>query len=224
MAPMRVRRAVDLSLAVDPDTQVYPGDPVVRFGPPRRSGRTGSTCCGCTSGRRAGRTATRPTTSTRPGPASTRWTQRCSLAGRPDRRAGPRGAQPGRARPRVAVPALARPRYHRGALDGLAAIYGTPAYFDHPYLTAAACEAILATGVRTVLSTQLTSTRRRDASHPGVTSGAQAHRRRRRDHRREPHRPGTDHFADPFLAVFPLRLTGADGSPTRAVALDLETI
>jgi kynurenine formamidase len=30
-------------------------------------------------------------------------------------------------------------------------------------------------------------------------------------------------FADPFLAVFPLRLTGADGSPTRAVALDLET-
>jgi hypothetical protein len=28
---MRVRRAVDLSLAVHPDTQVYPGDPVVRF-------------------------------------------------------------------------------------------------------------------------------------------------------------------------------------------------
>jgi kynurenine formamidase len=28
-------------------------------------------------------------------------------------------------------------------------------------------------------------------------------------------------FAEPFITVFPLRLTGADGAPTRAVAMDL---
>ena len=28
-------------------------------------------------------------------------------------------------------------------------------------------------------------------------------------------------FPDPFLSVLPLRLTGADGAPVRAVALDL---
>jgi hypothetical protein len=28
-------------------------------------------------------------------------------------------------------------------------------------------------------------------------------------------------FADPLITVFPLRLTGADGGPTRATAIDL---
>jgi kynurenine formamidase len=30
---MHIRRVVDLSLAIDADTQVYPGDPHVRFAP-----------------------------------------------------------------------------------------------------------------------------------------------------------------------------------------------
>jgi kynurenine formamidase len=30
-------------------------------------------------------------------------------------------------------------------------------------------------------------------------------------------------FSEPLITVFPLRLTGADGAPTRAVAMDVRT-
>jgi kynurenine formamidase len=100
--------------------------------------------------------------------------------------------------------------------------YGTERYFDHPYLSAAACERIVELGVRTLAI---------DALSPDETLLGDG------EPRFDVHRLllgaggviaenlanlGAIDFEEPLLCLFPLHLDGdADGSPCRAVALDL---
>jgi kynurenine formamidase len=223
---MRVRRAVDLSLAVDPDTQVYPGDPVVRFETAATIGADGFNLLRLHIGSQSGTNCDAPYHFD---PAGARIDEvDPALFAGPAVLIDVRGLAPRHpVGPDLVSPYL--PSLGPGIIavlwTGWPRFYGTPAYFDHPYLTAAACEAILATGVRTVCLDAINIDETPDASHPGVEFPV---------HRLIAAAGGIIvenltglvriDFADPFLAVFPLRLTGADGSPTRAVALDLETI
>ncbi len=100
--------------------------------------------------------------------------------------------------------------------------YGTERYYDHPFLTAAACERILERGIRTLAI---------DALNPDETILD------RREQRWEVHHLmlgaggviaenltnlSAIDFEEPLLCLFPLRLAGdADGAPCRAIALDL---
>jgi kynurenine formamidase len=99
---------------------------------------------------------------------------------------------------------------------------GTDAYFDHPYLDADACARVLALGVRTfaVDAPNLDETRFDRPAAEGFAA-----------HRLIAAADGVivenlcsleDLDAGPYLlSVLPLRLTGADGAPCRAVALAL---
>ena len=99
--------------------------------------------------------------------------------------------------------------------------YGTSAYWDHPVLDEAAARAVVERGVRLVaVDAPSVDETLLGAAGPGL----------------EVHRvlarvgavvvenltalEQVD-FPDPLLSVLPLRLTGADGAPCRAVALEL---
>lgn len=100
--------------------------------------------------------------------------------------------------------------------------YGTERYFEHPYLSAEACERILEPG----------GAHARDRR---AEPGRDAPRRRQTAVRRPPSAPDAGgviaknltnldavDFDEPLLCLFPLRLDGdTDGSPCRAVALEL---
>jgi kynurenine formamidase len=103
---------------------------------------------------------------------------------------------------------------------GWPAYRGTDAYFDHPYLDAAACAGVLEHGVRTfgLDAPNLDETRFDRPAAEGFAC-----------HRLIAAVDGVivenlcgleDLGADPYtLSVLPLRLTGADGAPCRAVAI-----
>jgi kynurenine formamidase len=105
---------------------------------------------------------------------------------------------------------------------GWSAHYGTPAYFDHPYLSAEACGWLLDRGVRTICLDTLNIDETPDEAHPGVgfpchllvaaIGGIVVENLTNLE--------AVD-FPEPLISVLPLRLTGADGGPTRAVAIDL---
>jgi kynurenine formamidase len=105
---------------------------------------------------------------------------------------------------------------------GWAAAYGTDDYWTHPALHPAAAAAVLARGVRT-LAVDAPSV------DPTVLAPGQADASRLPVHHLVAGAGGVVvenltglervDFADPLLSVLPLRLTGADGAPCRAVAL-----
>ena len=100
--------------------------------------------------------------------------------------------------------------------------YGTPAYFDNPYLDADACRRLLELGVRTIGLDALNLDETPDEEHPGVgfpchhliadLGGVIIENLRGL---------GDIDFADPFVSVLPIRLEAADGAPVRAVAVEL---
>ena len=101
--------------------------------------------------------------------------------------------------------------------------YGTPTYFDHPFLGAGACERMLELGVRTFCIDAINIDETPDDDHPGV--GFPSHHLISRaggvigENFRFDDLPERD-----FLVVCtPIRLTGADGGPVRAVAIELGT-
>jgi kynurenine formamidase len=105
---------------------------------------------------------------------------------------------------------------------GWSEFYGTERYFDHPFLTAAACERILERGVRTLAidalnpdETVLDETEERwDVHHLVLGAGGVIAENLTN--------LSAIDFEDPLLCMFPLRLAGdADGAPCRAIALDV---
>ena len=105
---------------------------------------------------------------------------------------------------------------------GWSAHRGTDGYFDHPYLDVEACARVLALGVRTfgVDAPNLDETR---FDRP-ASEGFAAHRLIAAvDGVIVENLCGLDDLTPgPYLlSVLPLRLTGADGAPCRAVALRL---
>jgi kynurenine formamidase len=104
---------------------------------------------------------------------------------------------------------------------GWTAHHGTPRYLDHPYLDAEACRAVLDRGVRTLGVDAMSLDETADGDHPGAgwpchhlvlgVGGVLIENLTNLDR---------IDFPDPFVTAFPLRLTGLDGSPVRAVAMD----
>jgi kynurenine formamidase len=94
-------------------------------------------------------------------------------------------------------------------------------YFEHPYLDGDACERLLGTGVRTIgidaINIDETPTRELDRAtfrcHAAI-SGASGVIVENLANLQALY--GVD---EPLVSVLPLRLTGADGAPSRAVAL-----
>lgn len=104
---------------------------------------------------------------------------------------------------------------------GWSAHYGTPRYFEHPFLGAEACERMLDLGVRTFCIDAINIDETPDDEHPGV--GFPAHHLISRvggvigeNFRLEGLPEG-----EFLVACTPIRLTGADGGPVRAVAIEL---
>ncbi len=106
---------------------------------------------------------------------------------------------------------------------GWPAHYGTAAYFDHPFLDQEACRALLDRGALTFCLDTPSIDETPDDAHPG--DGFPVHHLiAQAGGVIVENLSGIERidFAPALIAVFPLRLTGADGSPARAVAIDLQ--
>jgi len=221
---MRVRRMVDLSLPIDASTQVYPGDPPVRFRQAATIEREGFNLLGVEMSSQSGTNCDAPY-HFREGGARIDEVGLDLFVG-----AGMvidvRGKRP---RTAISVQDVAP------CLDAVTAgmivllqtgwpiYYGTPAYADHPFLGAEACTALLERGVRTFCLDTQNIDETPDDEHPG--SGFPVHHLiAAAGGLIVENLTGLEQitFDHPLISVLPLRLTGADGSPTRAVAMELE--
>jgi kynurenine formamidase len=223
---LRIAKIVYLSLAIDADTQVYPGDPHVRFSTAATIEADGFNLLHIEMGSQNGTNCDAPYHFVETGARI----DEVAL----DLFAGPaviidvrhRGA-----REKITVPDVAPYLAELG--PGVIAVfhsgweryYRTDTYLDHPYLGADACRALLDAGVRTICLDVLNIDETPDDDHPG--EGWPAHLLvAQAGGIVVENLCGLDKidFPDPFLTVFPLPLTGADGSPTRAVAMQLTEV
>ena len=218
-----MRRVVDLSVPLDADTPVYPGDPRVRLTPHATIARDGYNLLAVHLGSQSGTHCDAPYHFASDGPPVDELDLRlCTgpgvlidVRGRPDRH--PIG---------TADVAPDLERVGAGTLvvlhTGWSAHHGTPRYADHPYLGADACRALLGRGVRTIGLATPNIDETPDDAHPDA--GWPCHRMVAAAGgvvvENLTNLAAVD-FPDPFLSVLPLRLTGADGAPVRAVALEL---
>ncbi len=103
--------------------------------------------------------------------------------------------------------------------------YGSPAYFDHPFLGAEACERMLDLGVRTFCIDAINIDETPDEAHPGA--GFPSHHLISRlggvigENFRLDDLPDDLSDGNFLVACTPIRLSGADGGPVRAVAIEL---
>jgi kynurenine formamidase len=221
---VRVRKVVDLSLPIDAATQGYPGDPAVRMDAAATIAVQGFNLLSVRMGSQTATHCDAPYHFLGGGaPIDEVDLRLCTgtgvlvdLRGRSDRAT-------------IDVADVARDlgRFAAGSIavlyTGWAAHYGTGRYFDHPYLTPAACAALLAAGVRTFCLDAPSVDETPTAARAGdgfpvhrLIAGAGGVIVENLCHLEQ------IDFAEPLIAVFPLKLTGADGAPTRAVALDIE--
>jgi kynurenine formamidase len=220
---MQVRRVVDLSLALDAETQVYPGDPHVRFAQAATIDADGFNLLSVEMGSQSGTNCDAPYHVLPDGARIDELDLRLF--------AGPGVVIDVRGKPaRDSISAQDVAPYvdkvGPGTIvlfhTGWPAHYGTDEYFNHPFVGADACRVLLDRGVRTFCLDTLNVDETPDDTHAGV--GFPVH-----------HLIAAAggvvvenlaaleqiDFPDPFISVFPIRLTGADGAPTRAVAMDL---
>jgi kynurenine formamidase len=220
---MRVRRAVDLSVPLDDATPVYPGDPPVRLTPAATIARDGYNLLAVHLGSQSGTHCDAPYHFRDDGPRIDELDLRLfagpgvlvDVRGLPDRH--PIGVADLKPLDRVGPGTIVV--LH----TGWSAHLGTPRAVDHPYLGADACRALLDRGVRTIGLDTPNIDETPDATHPD--SGWPCHRMIAAVGgvvvENLTNLAAVD-FPDPFLSVLPLRLTGADGAPVRAVALQLD--
>jgi kynurenine formamidase len=218
-----VRRIVDLSIVVDRDTQVYPGDPAPELTVATTLEAEGYNLLTLRLGSQTGTHVDAPYHFIADGPVL----EECDLG----LFAGPgvivdvRGHGPGRP---ITVDDLApyRDRLGPGVIvllhTGWSDLHlGTERYHDHPYLDPAACRGLLEAGVRTVGIDALNVDRTvldGEASFPchlaflgagGVFAENLTN-------------VGAVDFDDPLVCLLPIRLGGrADGAPCRAVAIQV---
>ena len=218
---MAEARVVDLSVPLDEDTQVYPGDPLPVIRPATTLAADGYNVLHVHMGSQTGTHVDAPYHVRADGLRIDELPLTRFLA--PLVVADVRGLAP---RTPIGWDAL---RSVPGLTAGVALVLhtgwafhrGTAAYFDHPYLAPSATRQLIDLGVLTVGldapsldETVLDSGRPELPSHQLVAAagGVIVENLTALE---------TVDLANPWLSVLPLRLTGADGAPCRAVALAL---
>ena len=208
---MHVRRVVDLSVPLDDRTPVYPGDPPVRVAPAATIAHDGYNLLAVHMGSQSGTHCDAPRHFRADGAPIDELDLRLftgpgvlvDVRGRPDRYP-------------IGVPDLA-PYLDRVGPGTIVVLHTGRPDPDHPYLDADACRALLDRGVRTIGLDTPSIDETPSATYPchhmiAAAGGVIVENLT--------NLAAVD-FPDPFLSVLPLRLTGADGAPVRAVALDL---
>ncbi len=97
--------------------------------------------------------------------------------------------------------------------------FGSARYFDHPYLDADACRALLDAGVRTIGIDAINLDETPDGTHPGV--GFPVHHLIARAAGvicENLTNLAAVHAARPTVSLLPIAFSGTDGAPVRAVA------
>ena len=220
---MRVQRVIDLSVAVDAETVVYPGDPRPRFEVHSTIENQGFNLLAIHLGSQSGTHVDAPYHFEEDG---------LRLDAIPvDRFVGPGvvidatdlGAR-GEIRWEHVAPVADRLRPGVIALlrTGWSRHYGAPAYFENPFLEAEACQRMLELGVRTFCIDAINIDETPDADHPGVGFPSHHLISRAGGVIGENFRLDDLPDGDFLVACTPVRLTGADGGPVRAVAIQLE--
>jgi kynurenine formamidase len=221
---MRVRRIVDLSVPVGPGTQVYPGDPVPGFTVHATVRRDGYNLLSLALGSQTGTHVDAPY-HFRDDAARIDELDLMLFAG-PAVLLDVRGAGP-RERITWAHLAPAADRIGPGVIvlicTGWSGHYGTPAYFDHPFLDPDACERLLDLGVRTFCLDTVNIDETPDEEHPGdgypvhhliaAAGGVIGENFRNLE---------LVDFPDPLVSCLPIALERADGAPVRAVAMQVQ--
>ncbi|MBG0564555.1 cyclase family protein [Actinoplanes aureus] len=220
---MRVRRVVDLSVPVGPGTQVYPGDPEVRFTRHATVGRDGYNLLHLDLGSQSGTHVDAPYHFRDDAPRIDELDLRLFTG--PGALLDVRGMG---ARERITWEHLApaagglTPGTIVLLCTGWSAHYGTPAYYDHPYLDADACRRLLDLGIRTFCVDAVNLDETPDDRHPGdgypvhhliaAAGGVIGENFRNLE---------LVDFPSPLVSCLPIALEGADGAPVRAVAMEL---
>ena len=99
--------------------------------------------------------------------------------------------------------------------------YGDESYFEHPFLSADACQRMLDLGARTFCLDAINIDETPDDEHPGVGFPCHHLISRADGVIGENFHLAELPAADFLVACTPVRLTGADGGPVRAVAIQL---
>jgi kynurenine formamidase len=219
---MRVNRVVDLCVPVDDGTMVYPGDPVPRFEVHSTIEAQGFNLLTIHLGSQSGTHVDAPYHFEEQGL-------------RIDQVPVERFVGPGVVVAATGLPARGEitwehvapvaERIEPGVIvllrTGWSAHYGEEQYFEHPYLTADACRRMLELGARSFCIDAINIDETPDDEHPGV--GFPCHHLISRvdgvigENFRLDRLPEGDFL----VACTPVRLTGADGAPVRAVAIEL---
>jgi kynurenine formamidase len=220
---VRIGRVVDLSVPVGPDTVVYPGDPRPELRPHSTVARDGFNLLAVRIGSQSGTHVDAPYHFDDDAPRIDeipldRFLGPALLVDATS--AGPRGritweyVEPVADRLREGVVVVLHTGWSRH--------YGTPAYFENPFLDAEACRRILDTGVRTICIDAINLDETPDDGHPGegfpvhhliAEAGGIIGENFRNLDRLD--------WADPFVMCLPMALEGADGAPVRAVAVEM---
>lgn len=211
---MRVRRLVDLSVPVDHDTQVYPGDPQPSLTQHATIPREGFNVLAVHVGSHTGTHIDAP--------YHVRANGRRVDELDPALCAGPATVIDARGvGPRDPITwdriAGADPAPIVLIHTGWSHHYGTPTYFDHPFLDTEAVRRMLALGVRTFCidapSIDLTPDNNLPAHLLIADAGGVIGENFRNFELID--------WPDPFVSCLPIKLAGADGAPVRAVALEI---
>jgi len=219
---MRVQNVVDLSVPVDAGTVVYPGDPTPRFEVHSTIERDGFNLLAVSMGSHTGTHVDAPYHFEEDG---------LRIDEVPvDRFVGPGVVvdHPGlAARSEITWQHVApvADRIGPGVVvllrTGWSEHYGSHRYFEHPFLGAEACRRMLDLGARTFCIDAINIDETPDDEHPGVGFPCHHLISRADGVIGENFRLGDlpdGHF---LVACTPVRLTGADGGPVRAVAIQL---
>lgn len=214
-------RIVDLSIPIDTDTQVFPGDPVPAFAPASTLAVEGYNVQHVALGTHTGTHVDAPYHVRANGarvdelPIDRFVAQAAivDLRGRAPRSAISRSDLAGTPWPPGGAAVL-----H----TGWSRHRGTPRYFDHPFLLPDAAQFLLDAGVRMLAL---------DTPNPDPTDLGGSGPARLPVHGLVADAGGiivenltaleSIGFADPWLSVLPLRIAGADGAPCRAVAFTI---
>jgi len=212
---MQVRRIVDLSVPLGPETQVYPGDPVPELLPHATLARDGYNLLALHLGSQSGTHIDAPY-HVRAGGAPVDALDPALCTG-----------------PATVIDVRSTPPHAPITVDrigdtplrpivlihtGWARHYGTPAYFDHPFLHPDAVRRLLDRGVRTFCIDAPSIDPTPDSSlaahllvaDAGGVIGENFRNLELVD------------WPDPFVSCLPIKLTDADGAPVRAVAMQLD--